>query len=117
MVSTSGLTPGLIVRLSLFAAWKNIGAACTLQLGPETVYRALERGQSFETILQTLDQHGARATPISVIESLRTWANKRDRISVYASACLFEFGNPDDLNEAITRGLPGIRLAERLALV
>src|SRR5205823_13657281 len=26
-----GLTPGLVSRLSLFAAWKNIGPACTLQ--------------------------------------------------------------------------------------
>jgi hypothetical protein len=112
-----GLTPGLIVRLGLFAAWKNLGAACTLQLGPETVYRALERGQTFETILQTLDQHGTRATPAPVIESLRTWADKRERISVYGSACLLEFNHADDLNEAVTRGLPAVRLTERLALV
>jgi hypothetical protein len=112
-----GLTPGLIVRLGLFAAWKNLGAACTLQLGPETVYRALERGQTFETILQVLDQHGTRATPAPVIESLRTWADKRERISVYGSACLLEFSHADDLNEAAARGLPAIRLTERLALV
>src|SRR5262249_23632320 len=36
-----GLTPGLVVRLTRLAAWKTLGAACTLQLGPETVYRAL----------------------------------------------------------------------------
>jgi len=112
-----GLTPALIARLGLFAAWKQIGAACTLQLEPGSVYRALEQGQGFETIKQTLEQHGARALPASVIDSLRTWADKRDRISVYASACLLEFGSADDLNQAVARGLPGVRLSDRLALV
>jgi hypothetical protein len=112
-----GLTPALIARLGLFAAWKQIGAACTLQLEPGSVYRALEQGQDFETIKQTLEQHGARALPASVIDSLRTWADKRDRISVYASACLLEFGSAEDLNQAVARGLPAVRLSERLALV
>ena len=40
-----GLTPALIARLTRFAAWKSLGAACTLQLEPETVYRALEAGR------------------------------------------------------------------------
>ena len=110
-----GLTPRLIARLGLFAAWKNLGAACTLQLQPETVYRALEAGQTFDTILQTLEQHGMRPTPPAVLESLRTWANKRERISVYPSATLFEFTSAEDLNEALARGLPGTRLSDRLA--
>jgi hypothetical protein len=112
-----GLTPGLIARLSRFAAWKGLGAACTLQLQPDTVYRALESGQTFETILQTLEQHGMRPTPAAVVESLRTWANKRERLGVYPAATLFEFNTADDLNEALARGLPGVRLSERLAVV
>src|SRR5262249_20287165 len=39
-----GLTPSLIARLTRIAAWRTLGAACTLQLEPETVYRALESG-------------------------------------------------------------------------
>jgi hypothetical protein len=58
-----------------------------------------------------------RPTPPSVIESLRTWANKRERLGVYPSATLFEFGSAEDLNEALARGLPGVRLSERLAVV
>jgi hypothetical protein len=111
------LTPGLIARLSQFATWKSLGSACTLQLGPETVYRALESGQSFETIRQTLEQHGMRALPPAVVESLRTWANKRERLGVYPSATLFEFASADELNEALARGLPGTRLADRLVVV
>src|SRR5207237_4264227 len=49
--------------------------------------------------------------------SLRTWADKRERISVYPSATLFEFADPSDLNEALARGLPGVRLSERLLIV
>lgn len=112
-----GLTPGLIARLSQFAAWKNLGSACTLQLGPDTVYRALESGQTFDTIRQTLEQHGMRALPPAVVESLRTWANKRERLGVYPSATLFEFASADELNEALARGLPGTRLTDRLAVV
>lgn len=112
-----GLTPALIGRLSRFAAWKNLGAACTLQLQPDTVYRALESGLTFESILQTLAQHGMRPTPESVIESMRTWANKRERLVVYPAATLFEFNSPEDLNEALARGLPAQRLSDRLAVV
>jgi hypothetical protein len=112
-----GLTLALIGRLARFATWKGLGAACTLQLEPETVYRALESGETFQSIVQTLEQHGTRATPLPVIESLRTWSNKRDRISVYPSAALLEFNSQEDLNEALARGLPGVRVSERLALV
>ncbi len=112
-----GLTSGLIARLTQFAAWENLGAACTLQLQPETVYRALEAGQTFDSIRLTLEQHGTRGVPPAVLDSLRTWANKRDRITVYPSATLLEFGSADDLNEALARGLPAVRLADTLAVV
>jgi hypothetical protein len=112
-----GLTPGLIGRLGVFAAWKSLGAACTLQLQPDTVYRALESGLTFDTLVQTLERHGMRPTPPAVLASLRTWANKRDRISVYPSAALLEFGTTEELNEALARGLPAVRLSERLAVV
>lgn len=112
-----GLTPGLIARLSRFAAWKSLGSACLLQLGAETVYRALESGLTFDGILHTLEQHGMRPTPAAVVESLRTWAGKRERISIYPAATLLEFGAPEELNEALARGLPALRLSERLAVV
>jgi hypothetical protein len=112
-----GLTPRLIASLSQLAAWKSLGAACTLQLQPDTVYRALESGWSLESILQALERHGMHATPPAVVESLRTWANKRDRLSVYPAAALFEFASAAELSEALARGLPATRLSDRLAVV
>jgi hypothetical protein len=112
-----GLTSSLIARLTQFAAWESLGAACTLQLQPDSVYRALEAGQSFESIRLALEQHSTRALPPAVLDSLRTWANKRDRITVYPSATLLEFGSAEDLNEALARGLPATRLSDRLAVV
>jgi hypothetical protein len=112
-----GLTSSLIARLTQFAAWEGLGAACTLQLQPETVYRALEAGQTFDSIRLTLEQHSARSVPPAVLDSLRTWSNKRDRITVYPSATLLEFGSAEDLNEALARGLPANRLSDRLAVV
>jgi hypothetical protein len=117
VVYRQGLTPGLIARLSRFATWKTLGAACTLQLRADRVYRALESGLTFETIMQTLEQQGMRPIPAAVVESLRTWADKRERISIYPAATLFEFASPDDLNKALARGLPGVRLSERLLAV
>ncbi|MCS6850779.1 MAG: helicase-associated domain-containing protein, partial [Gemmataceae bacterium] len=112
-----GLTPALLAQLTRFAAWKGVGAACTFQLRPDTVYRALEAGESLDSICRCLEQHGMRPVPAAVVDSLRTWANKRERIAVYPSGTLFEFAEPDDLNEALARGLPGVRLTDRLALV
>jgi hypothetical protein len=117
VVYRQALTPGLISRLSRFANWKGFGSACTLQIQADAVYRALENGFTFDRIVQTLEQHGMRPTPPAVIESLRTWADKRERISVYPSATLFEFAEDSLLNEALARGLPGVRLSERMLLV
>src|SRR5205823_4712197 len=82
-----------------------------------SVYRALESGLTFESILQTLEKHSTRPTPAAVIDSLRTWADKRDRITVYPMAALLEFGTKEDLDAALARGFPGVRLGERLAVV
>lgn len=112
-----GLTPELIGRLTLFAGWKSLGPACTLQLQAESVYRALEAGETFDSIRLTLERRGMKAVPPTVLDSLRTWANKRERITVYPAATLFEFASAAELSEALARGLPGTRLTDRLALV
>jgi hypothetical protein len=112
-----GLTPALIARLSKLANWKTLGAACTLQLEPASVYRALEAGESFETILQTLQCHGMKPTPETVVNALRTWATKRERIRVYTVGALFEFNTAEDLADALARGLQAVKLSDRLAIV
>ncbi len=58
-----------------------------------------------------------KAVPPSVLDSLRTWSNKRDRISIYPAAALFEFPGPAELADALARGLPAVRLTDRLAIV
>jgi len=112
-----GLTPILIVKLTQLANWKTLGAAGTLQLEPDSVYRALEAGQSFDSIQRLLDNHGTRPTPPTVLDSLRTWSNKRERLTIYPAATLLEFNTAEDMTEALARGLPAVRLSERLAVV
>jgi hypothetical protein len=112
-----GLTPRLIVALSRFANWKGLGPACTLQLEPKSVYRGLEAGETLTSVVQTLERYGMKALPPAVLDSLRTWSNKRERITVYASAALFEFATAAELSEAIARGLPAQRLTDRVAVV
>lgn len=112
-----GLTPELIASLSKIATWKGLGPACTLQLEPHSVYRALEMGESLTSIVQLLEGHGMKAIPGAVLDSLKTWSSKRERISVYAAGAIFEFASAADMNEAITRGLRAVRLTDRLAIV
>ena len=112
-----GLTPELIATLSKIATWKGIGPACTLQLEPGSVYRALEMGESLTSIVHLMEAHGMKAVPPAVLDSLKTWSNKRERISVYAAGAIFEFASPAEMNEALARGLPAARLTDRLAIV
>jgi hypothetical protein len=112
-----GLTPELIAALSRIATWKGLGPACTLQLEPHSVYRALEMGESLTSIVQLLEGHGMKAIPTAVLDSLKTWSSKRERISVYSAGAIFEFASPAEMNEAITRGLQAVRLTDRLAIV
>lgn len=112
-----GLTPGLIARLTRAATWKTLGAACTLQVEAETVYRALESGETLDSLTRMLDQYGTRPTPSGVVDLLRTWSNKRDRITVYPAATLLEFGSPRELEEALARGVSGVRATETVLIV
>lgn len=112
-----GLTPELIGQLSRFCEWKSLGAACTLQLTPESVYRGLETGLTHDEILRLLQQHTVRELPAAVVQALKTWADKRERVTVYAAATLLEFASADDLQAALARGLPAVVLTDRLALV
>jgi hypothetical protein len=112
-----GLTPALIAKLTKFAQWKSLGAACILQLDSHSIYRALESGLSFAAVLQCLEQHGTRAVPPTVVESLRTWADKRERLTIYPAAALLEFGSAEELNDALARGVPAVRLSDRLAVI
>ncbi len=111
-----GLSPGLIGTLSRFARWKGIGPACTLELTAEQTYHGLESGLSLAEMTQTLTRHGMRPVPANVADLLRRWADKRERVTVYASATLVEFPTPADLDAALSRGIVAVRLTERIGL-
>ncbi|MCE9532070.1 MAG: helicase-associated domain-containing protein [Planctomycetes bacterium] len=100
-----GLTPDLVGKLSRFAVWKNLGAACTMELSAESVYHGLETGLTSAEIQRLLDQHGTHNIPATVVDSLQRWASKRERITIWSAATLMEFTNADDLEMAYQRGL------------
>src|SRR5262249_19531824 len=112
-----GLSAGLVTRLTRCAEWKSLGAACTLQLGPETVYRALEAGETFESIRLTLEQHSTRPIPPAVLDSLPPWPDERKPTPVSPRATPLDFATPAALTAALARGLPAIRVSARLAVV
>jgi hypothetical protein len=111
-----GLTPALISKLSRFAEWKMIGPACTLGLTADSVYRGLETGLTLTDILATLQQNSAHPVPNNIIDLIRQWAGKRDRIVVYSAATLVEFNSAAELESAFNRGLIAQKLTERIGL-
>lgn len=116
LVYRQGLSPALLSRLTQFARWKQIGAACTLELDTEQLYRGLEAGLTLPMVFQTLNQHGMKPVPPSVMDLLQRWANKRERVSVYPSATLVEFTSAADLDAAIARGIVTVKLTDRIGM-
>ncbi len=116
-----GLTPMLIGAFSRFAQWSQIGAALELKLTPESVYHGLEGGLTERSILDRLAQHSARPLPASVAEALRTWSDRRERITYHATATLIEFATREDLEQGMmlwpAESRPPVQIAERLLLV
>lgn len=112
-----GLTPELVARLSRFAIWKTLGPACTLTLTAESVYQGLESGETLADLTRLLERHGTRAISETVLESLRSWASKRERVLVYSSAILLEFRTEADLSQALKLGLVEMKLTDRIGLV
>lgn len=117
IVYRQGLTPALVVRLTRIAEWKALGLACTLALTPESVYRGLESGETMAELLALLERHSARALSDTVLDSLRSWASKRERVLVYPSAFLLEFRTTADLDMAVRRGLVELRITDRIGLI
>lgn len=117
IVYRQGLSVPLLSKLVTVAEPRSIGAALTFELTAESVYHGMETGLSGDRIIELLEGHGGRALPGSLAESIRTWGQKRQRLSVFSNASLFEFASNNDLNEALERGLEGIPLTDRLLLI
>src|SRR5262249_45006152 len=96
--------------------WKMIGPACTLGLSADGVYRGLESGLTAADVVTALQQHSGHPVPANVLDLVRRWAGKRERIAVHTAATLLEFANPADLEAAVGRGLVAQKLTDRIGL-
>ena len=54
--------------------------------------------------------------PANVLDLIRRWAGKRERITVYNSATLLEFASQAELDAAMARGLVAQKLTDRIGL-
>jgi Helicase conserved C-terminal domain len=117
VVYRQGLSPELIGQLASFCHWKSVGAALTLELTPESVYRGLELGRTAEEMISILERHSQRPIPPAVVDSMRTWSGRRERLRLYSQCTVLEFATTEDLDAAVERGVTGERLSERLLLV
>jgi hypothetical protein len=119
-----GLTPQLVGRLSRFVWWTQIGAAMELRLTRESVVLGLDGGLTAESMLEVLTRHSQRALPAGVVDAVRTWSTRRERVTYYAAATLMEFGSRDERDAAMeswpagdAHREPPIGVADRFLLV
>jgi hypothetical protein len=117
LVYRQALAPSLLARLTQVGSWRNLGNACMLMLDKDTVYRGLESGESLESIKTLLENHSGRAIPGPVHDQLKTWAGRRERLTVFPAATLLEFATSADLDEALARGVPVQRVGDRFAVL
>lgn len=117
VVYRQGLRPELIGQLASFCRWKGLGAALTLELTPESVYRGLELGRTAEEMISILERHSQRPVPPAVADSMRTWSGRRERLRLYSQCTVLEFGSTAELDESLARGVSGDRLSDRLLLI
>ena len=116
-----GLNAGLIGQFSRFARWSQVGSALELRLTPESVYRGLEGGMTPEQMLARLSKHSPHPLAAGVVEAVKTWSSRRERVTYHAAATLVEFASGEALELALSEWpateSPPIRVAERLLLV
>jgi hypothetical protein len=117
VVYRQGLSPELIGQLASFCHWKSVGAALTMELTPESVYRGLELGRTAEEMISILERHSQRPIPPAVVDSMRTWSGRRERLRLYSQCTVLEFAASEELDDALARGVTGERLSDRLLLV
>jgi hypothetical protein len=117
IVYRQALSIDLLVQIVLFAEPRSAGAALTFEITSASVYHGLEAGMQPEQIIDLLNQQSGRPIPSGVEESIRTWSQKRERLSIYQDASLFEFERPEDMKEAMERGLVGQPVTDRILLV
>jgi hypothetical protein len=118
VVFRQALSVDLLTRLVLFAEPRSLGAALTFEITPASVYHGLEAGLSADCIVRLLSERsGGRPLPPGVQQSIETWARKRDRLAIYENVSLFEFASPEDMHDALSRGLEGEPVSDRILLV
>lgn len=94
------------------------GLTALYHLTQESIYQALESGIEAKIIIESLKTGSLHPIPDNIVRSLTTWAQKRERISVYCNANILEFGDKKSRDEALKKGqVKGTSIGERLILV
>jgi hypothetical protein len=96
-----GLTPQMVGRLSRFAWWTQIGSALELKLSRESIVHGLDRGTKPAWMLETLTRASQRPLSRGVIEAIKHWAERRERVVYYAATTLIEFGSQAERDQAV----------------
>lgn len=86
-------------------------------LTSETVYQALEKGSTLESVLVSLQAGAGAPLPQNVTVELREWAARRERMSLYRRARLLEFADTVRRDAALDAGLSGTAVGERFVLL
>jgi hypothetical protein len=87
------------------------------RLTRDSVYEGLQRGGSVDQLIDGLTSGSRVGLPGNVQAEIRSWAGLRERIVVRQRADLIEFADATEREQAITRGLQGVPVADRFLLL
>jgi hypothetical protein len=117
-----GLSPQIVGQLSRFAWWSQLGSALELKLTRKSIVLGLDWGLTAESMLEILTRHSQRPLPPAVIDAVKTWTSRRERVTFYPAVTLIEFGSAAERDLALEFWPTGddsapLPLADRFLLV
>ena len=102
-----------MVQLCLQTSW-SVGLQQGLAAGIRCVHHEIR--QTIVVIAIDVPQFSGHPVPANVLDLVRRWAGKRERITVYTAATLLEFQTAADLEEAVARGLVAQKVTDRIGI-
>lgn len=115
-----GLNPGVAGQLGRFLRWTKFGGAVELRLTADSVYHGLQGGLTADQMIARLEKHSQRPPAAGIVEAIRSWSARRERVTFHMAATLLEFATREERDAAL-REWPGEPLPravnDRLLLV
>jgi hypothetical protein len=89
----------------------------TYTITRNSIYRALQLGLDSQQVLDLLQKNSVMPLPANVIQSIKDWAGRRERLQVTAKTTLLEYHNTAERDAALPKHTGARAVGQRFLLV